>query len=97
MRCDGSRHNANHRPLMAMEQYLYLIPLLPLSGLCDDLLRRLLLRTAAHWIATPVGCPCSRCRYTGRSAPQEGACGRISTPGSSPVVSISGSIFSSTS
>ena len=53
-RCDRSRHNANHRSLMAMEQYLYLIPLLPLLAFAINLLFGRFLRTAAHWIATPA-------------------------------------------
>jgi len=39
---------------MAMEQYLYLIPLLPLLAFAVNLLFGRYLRTAAHWIATPA-------------------------------------------
>jgi NADH-quinone oxidoreductase subunit L len=39
---------------MAMEQYLYLIPLLPLLAFAINLLFGRFLRTAAHWIATPA-------------------------------------------
>ena len=39
---------------MAMEQYLYLIPLLPLLAFVINLLFGRFLRTAAHWIATPA-------------------------------------------
>ena len=37
-----------------MEQYLYLIPLLPLLAFAVNLLFGRFLRTAAHWIATPA-------------------------------------------
>ena len=37
-----------------MEQYLYLIPLLPLLAFAVNLLFGRYLRTAAHWIATPA-------------------------------------------
>ena len=37
-----------------MEQYLYLIPLLPLLAFAINLLFGRFLRTAAHWIATPA-------------------------------------------
>src|SRR4051812_46405467 len=39
---------------MAMEQYLFLIPLLPLLAFVVNLLFGRFLRTAAHWIATPA-------------------------------------------
>ena len=53
-RCDRSRHDTSRSPLMAMEQYLYLIPLLPLLAFAVNLLFGRYLRTAAHWIATPA-------------------------------------------
>ena len=53
-RCDRSRHNANRSPLMAMEQYLYLIPLLPLLAFAVNFLFGRYMRTAAHWIAAPA-------------------------------------------
>src|SRR5919107_907122 len=52
-RCDRSRHDTSRSPLMAMEQYLYLIPLLPLLAFVVNLLFGRFLRAAAHWIATP--------------------------------------------
>ena len=39
---------------MAMEQYLYLIPLLPLLAFVINLLAGRILRNNAHWIATPA-------------------------------------------
>jgi NADH-quinone oxidoreductase subunit L len=51
---DRSRRNADGNALMAMSQYLFLIPLLPLLAFAINLLFGRYIRTNAHWIATPA-------------------------------------------
>ena len=49
-----SRRDADCTALMAMSQYLFLIPLLPLLAFAINLIFGRYIRTNAHWIATPA-------------------------------------------